>query len=109
MLETMDERYGVERSQLIQDVQWIEEATLRGDVLLSKDLRIAKNVLEATTVYQTSARAFALARRDIDGPTMARYFLGNQQRIMDMARRTAGPYVVAVSLDGLRRVRLNHL
>ncbi len=41
--------------------------------------------------------------------TMARYFLGNQQRIMDMARRTAGPYVVAVSLDGLRRVRLNHL
>jgi hypothetical protein len=54
MLETMDERYGVEHSQLIQDVQWIEEATLRGDVLLSKDLRIAKNVLEATAVYQSS-------------------------------------------------------
>jgi hypothetical protein len=74
----MDERYGIESSQLIRDVQWIEEAALAGDVLLAKDLRIASNVLEATVIYQTSARVFALARRDIDGPTMARYFLDNE-------------------------------
>ena len=108
-IETMDERYGVEPSQLISDVQWIEEATLAGDVLLAKDLRIARNVLEATAVYQTSARVFALARRDIDGPTMAQYFLDNESRIMSMAGRAAGPYVVAVSREGLRRVRLNHM
>jgi hypothetical protein len=105
----MDERYGIEQSQLIRDVRWIEEATLAGDVLLAKDLRVANNVLEATAIYQTSARVFALARRDIDGPTMARYFLNHEARIMRMARRAAGPYVVAVSRDGLRRVRLNHL
>jgi hypothetical protein len=38
LLETMDERYGADRSQNIQDTQWIEEATLAGDVLLCKDL-----------------------------------------------------------------------
>jgi hypothetical protein len=42
-LETMDERYGADQSQHIQDTQWIEEATLVGDVLLCKDLAIAQN------------------------------------------------------------------
>jgi hypothetical protein len=105
----MDERYGAEQSQLIPDVQWIEETTLAGQVLLAKDLRIANNLLEATAVFQTSARVFALARRDIDGLTMAQYFLANESRIMSMARRVPGPYVVAVSREGLRRVRLNHM
>ncbi|MGH3275025.1 MAG: hypothetical protein ACRDNZ_11985 [Streptosporangiaceae bacterium] len=106
-LETMDERYGVSDSQLISDVQWIEEATDRGDILLTKDLRIAANPLEAATVHRVSARAFGLARRDIDGPTMADYFLDNQSRIFRMAGRATGPYVVSVSRAGLRRVPLS--
>jgi hypothetical protein len=106
-LETMDERYGVDPSQLINDVQWIEEATDQGDILLTKDLRIAVNPLEAATVDRVSARVFGLARRDIDGPTMGRYFLDNQRRIFRMADRAIGPYVVSVSLNGLRRTPLN--
>jgi hypothetical protein len=58
MLETMDERYGADQSQNVQDTQWIEEATLAGDVLLCKDLAIAQNPLEAQVVYMTSARVF---------------------------------------------------
>lgn len=106
-LETMDERYGVSESQLISDVQWIEEATDLGDALLTKDLRIAANPLEAATVHRVPARTFGLARRDIDGPTMARYFLDNQSRIFRMADRATGPYVVSVSKADLRRVPLN--
>jgi hypothetical protein len=106
-LETMDERYGVHSSQLVSDVQWIEDATDQGDVLLTKDLRIAFNPLEAATVDRVSARVFALARRDIDGPTMGRYFLDNQRRIFRMADRATGPYVVSVSLNGLRRTPIN--
>jgi hypothetical protein len=106
-LETMDERYGALDSQLIRDTQWIEEATEHGDVLLCKDLRIAKNPLEADAVHRVSARAFGLARRDIDGPAMAKCFLDNQQRIFRMASGAIGPYVVSVSANGLRRVSLN--
>jgi hypothetical protein len=60
-LETMDERYGAGQSQGIQDAQWIEEATLAGDVLLCKDLAIAQNPLEAQAACMTGARAFALS------------------------------------------------
>jgi hypothetical protein len=41
-LETMDERYGKTPSQEVKDTQWIEEATLTGDVLLCKDLAVAQ-------------------------------------------------------------------
>ena len=57
----MDERYGADQSQNIQDAQWIEEATLAGDVLLCKDLAITQNPLEAQAVYMTGARGFALS------------------------------------------------
>jgi len=60
----MDERYGKASSQDIQDTQWIEEASLAGDVLLCKDLAIAHNALEAQVVYMTSARVFALSQRE---------------------------------------------
>lgn len=106
-LETMDERYGVDMSPSIKDVRWIEDAANRGDVILCKDLRIASNPLEAAVVNRTSARAFGLARRDVDGPTMVNYFISHQQEIFRMADRAEGPYVVSVSRNGLRRVQLN--
>ena len=102
----MDERYGPEKSPTIKDVEWIEDAAFRGDVILCKDLRIASNPLEAAVVYRTSARAFGLVRRDVDAATMIRYFLDHQHQVFRMAQRADGPYVVAVSRNGLRRVRL---
>jgi len=106
----MDERYGIDESELIQDVQWIEEATLAGDVLLTKDVRIAKNPLEATAVYQTAARVFALASGMLTGPEMAAWFLAGERAIFRMATHADGPYVAAVTLGhNLRRLRLSHL
>jgi hypothetical protein len=74
ILETMDERYGKTSSQDIQDTQWIEEASLVGDVLLCKDLAIAHNPLEAQVVYMTSARVFALSNASLAGPAMAQWY-----------------------------------
>jgi hypothetical protein len=111
IIATMDERYGVQQSQHVSDTQWIEEATANGEVLLTKDLRIAKNPLEAAAVDRVSARAFGLARRDVDGATMVRYFLENEAAIFQMARKASGPYVVSVSDSTgprpLRRLKLN--
>lgn len=106
-LETMDERYGADQSQKIQDTQWIEEATLAGDVLLCKDLAIARNSLEAQAVYMTSARVFALSSASVTGPDMARWYLANEARIVRVALRANGPYVMAIHPSyGLRRARL---
>ena len=106
-LETMDERYGVDQSQSIQDVRWIEEATLAGDVLLCKDLAIAQNPLEAQAVYMTGARAFALSNAQITGNVMSQWYLDNEAKIVKTALRAKGPYVMAVNPSyGLRRARL---
>jgi hypothetical protein len=92
-LETMDERYGADQSQNIRDTQWVEEATLAGDVLLCKDLAIAQNPLEAQAVYMTSARVFALSNAAITDKSMAQWYLDNEARIVKTALRAKGPYV----------------
>ena len=107
VLKTMDERYGADQSQNIQDTQWIEEATLAGDVLLCKDLAIAQNPLEAQVVYMTSARVFGLSNASITGPMMAQWYMDNEARIVNAASGAAGPYVMAVNpAYGLRRAKL---
>jgi PIN like domain len=106
-LETMDERYGADQSQSIQDAQWIEEATLAGDVLLCKDLAIAQNPLEAQAVYMSGARGFALSNAQVTGNVMSQWYLGNEAKIVKTALRAKGPYVMAVNPSyGLRRARL---
>lgn len=106
-LETMDERYGADQSQLVQDARWIEDATLAGDVLLCKDLAIAQNPLEAQAVYMTSARVFALSNAAITGPAMAQWYLNSEPKIVKTALRAKGPYVMAANPSyGLRRARL---
>lgn len=106
-VETMDERYGANQSQKIQDTEWIEQATLAGDVLLCKDLAIAQNPLEAQVIYMTSARAFGLSNAAISGPTMAQWYLDTEAKIVKTALKAAGPYVMAVNpAYGLRRIRL---
>ena len=103
----MDERYGKAGSQHIQDTQWIEEASLAGDVLLCKDLAIAHNALEAQVVYMTSARVFALSNASLAGPAMAQWFIDNEAKIVAAAVRASGPYVMSVNPSyGLRRVKL---
>jgi hypothetical protein len=67
----MDGRYGKAHSQKIQDKQWIEEATLVGDVMLCKDLAVARNALEAQVIYVPSPRVFGLARGSLTGFVMA--------------------------------------
>lgn len=106
VLTTMDERYGADRSQRIEDEQWISEATNRGEVLLCKDRAIARGPVEARAVYTHDARVFTLARADLPGSEMVTLFLAAEQRLVRMAGRAKGPYVVSISPNGLQRLRL---
>jgi hypothetical protein len=105
-LTTMDERYGKSSSQRISDQQWIAEAAATGEILLCKDRAIATNPAEARVVYMHSARIFTLASAQVTGSDMSQILLSNQHRIVRMAARASGPYVVAVGQNGLRRLRL---
>jgi hypothetical protein len=107
LLVTMDERYGSAVSQSVADTDWIASATEYGDVILCKDLAIARNPVEADVVERTSARIFGLANARLSGPQAAHILLGQQAAIFAMALRASGPYVVAVSDHGLKRRRLS--
>jgi hypothetical protein len=88
----MDERYGKAESQKIQDTQWIEEAALAGDILLCKDLAIARNTLEAQVVYMSSARVFGLSDASLTGPgTSSIPPRSCASRCRAMANSTAAP------------------
>ena len=105
-LTSMYERYGPERSQCVGTGEWIGEAARRGEVLLCKDRAIVRGPVEAMAVYFNDARVFALAHAGVTGPDMADRFLAAERAIVRMACRATGPYVVSVSRDGLRRLRL---
>jgi hypothetical protein len=103
----MDERYGKADSQAIKDTQWIQEATINGDVILCKDLKIAANPLEAQVVYMTSARVFGLANAQLTAKLMIDWYLKREAEIVEMVQHADGPFVAAVHADHrLRRVRL---
>lgn len=90
----------------LSDAQWIGEATIRGDVLLTKDLAVARNPLEAQAIWAHGARVFGLANANLGMPQMADWFLAQEESIVAMALRAPGPYVIAVTMKHLRRVRL---
>ena len=64
----MDERYGSDASQRIADVDWIADATGRGESLLSEDSAVARRPAEAMAVVMNDARFFASGPLDQSRP-----------------------------------------
>ena len=90
-----------------RNTKWIQEATINGDVILCKDLKIASNPLEAQVVYMTSARVFGLANAQLTARAMTTWYLRREAEIVAMAQRADGPFVTAVhASQQLRRVKL---
>jgi hypothetical protein len=103
----MDDRYGVQRSQSVTDVEWIHDAAARGEVLVCKDRRMAKRPLEAEAIYYAEAKVLILASAQITGPEMRARLLGNADAIERLAN-VQGPWVFGVYADRIDRIRLNH-
>ncbi|GAA1732120.1 hypothetical protein GCM10009809_29470 [Isoptericola hypogeus] len=78
---TMDDRYGVDVSQSVSDVDWIREATQRGEFLLTKDVRIARNPVEARIVHMCDARVFTITNQRIPAPTALEWLVRHQAAI----------------------------
>lgn len=102
---TMDDRYGVTVSQSIEDKVWIRDASLAGDVIITKDRAIAKRILEAEAIYYSEARVLAIASAQITGPEQLARLLRNESRIVRLIPQP-GPWVFGVYDDDVRRIRL---
>ena len=103
---TMDERYGSSVSQEVADVDWIREATERGECLITKDVAIARNPAEAEVVYNCDARVFAITNARITGLEMLARLVRHEPAIFRWAQRTPPPFVLGLGPTGVARVRL---
>jgi len=103
----MDERYGADRSQDVADVDWIREASERGECLLTKDTAIAHHPAEAEMVYQCDARVFTVTNAQITGPEVLARLLLHEATITRWASRTPPPFVLGLGPRGAQRLRLN--
>jgi len=107
LVTTMDERYGTDVSQSVADIDWIREASERGECLLTKDAAIARNAVEAEIVYNCDARVFALTNAKLTGPVMLSRFLLHEGAVFRWAARTRPPFVLGLDETRVRRLKLN--
>jgi len=105
---TMDERYGVDASQDIHDVDWIREASERGEFLLTKDVHIARRPEEARVVHMCDARVFTITNQAISGPEALRRLLRNEVAIFRWTARTRAPFVLGVYEERVNRLEIRY-
>lgn len=103
---SMRERYGSITAQKLADIDWIRDATVEGEALLTGDKAIAKRPLEARTVVAAAARVFALGKNQLTGAQKAQRFLDHENAIFRRASMQPGPYVVSISERGLETLKL---
>lgn len=97
-LEIMADVYGEQLSQALTDPPWIEEATSKGQVILTKDFDSLRKGEELATIKRVGARVFALANAQLPGSVQLQWFVYNQHRIFRACRKR-GPFIYKVYDD----------
>ena len=103
---TMDERYGLQRSQAVDDTEWITDASTRGEILITKDRNITKHPFEVEAIVGAGARVLVIASGNITGADSLDHLLANAGRI-ERAIEVVGPWALAVYAKRLGPIRLN--
>ncbi len=106
-LQTLRDRYGEKPGQAIRDVQWIEDATRDGYVLLHKDKRIRYNAVERRALIEFSARSFALSSGNLSGAEASARLLRLWPNILRAVRRQPPPFFYVVLDDRIDLRRLD--
>lgn len=104
-LVTLAEIYGIPDDETIADVDWLARAGREGWVVLMKDERIRYRPVERAAFIDHEVRAFCLTSGNLRAQDMAGLYIGVLDRLV-VACADAGPFLYAVSRQGLRRLDL---
>lgn len=104
VVETMDERYGAERSQRVKDVTWIEDLG-EGEIALTSDGQIGKVAIQAEAIRRRLARILVIDA-NLTAREQAARLLDSQMRIERVAIARSGPWILSAGADGLRDLRM---
>lgn len=101
----MRDRYGKLSAQSLADVDWIADAAVQGEIMLTADKSIAKRPREAGVVVRTRARVVALKDGRVTAQQQVELFLAHASALMALEDRT-GPFVLSLSTRGLATLDL---
>jgi len=104
-LHTLAEVYGVPDDEDVEDVDWLARAGQRGWVVLMKDERIRYRPAEHDAVIDHGVRAFCLTSGNLRAAAMAEQYLALLGELAQACQQP-GPFLYAVSRNGLRRIDL---
>jgi hypothetical protein len=82
------------------DVDWIPEIGQRGWVILTKDAKIGKNLIERLAVADASVRMFTLASQSLSGTDMADIFLNAIPEMKKFIYENPEPFIAKVYQGG---------
>jgi hypothetical protein len=104
-VHALAEVYGIPADERVADVEWLIYAGSRGWPVLMKDERIRYRPAERAALVAHRVQAFFLTSGSLPAAAMASHYLAVIAAIA-AACRTPGPFLYAVSRDGLRRIDL---
>jgi PIN like domain len=86
-----------------EDTAWIELTARRGWVVLTKDNRIRRRLVECQAIEEGKVRVFCLTNAGLTFAEQASYLVANRFRIIQ-ASREPGPYLYGVYKDRIRKL-----
>jgi predicted nuclease of predicted toxin-antitoxin system len=90
------------------DTEWQPEVSRRGWVVLTKDDRIGRNILEQVAIASSGAKVFVLAVGNLTGEEMAAAFAEALTKMERFALSNQPPFIARVYRQGTVRIWQNH-
>jgi len=89
------------------DVDWLQDVSLRGWVVLTKDKKIESRPLEIGAIAHTGARVFILVSGNLTSQQMASILINALDKIKKVAQGHKPPFIAKVYRNGRVQVWRN--
>jgi len=83
-----------------KDEDWLQEVGDRGWIVLTKDRRFHKRMLEITAIANSRVQVFKLTAANLQGAEMAEIFVKSIKKIERVAMSNRAPLIATVSRTG---------
>ncbi len=83
-----------------KDEDWLGEVGKRGWIVLTKDRRFHKRVLEIAAIAKSKVRVFKLTAANLQGKEMAEIFVKSIRKIERVAIGNPAPFIATVTRTG---------
>jgi len=90
------------------DVEWLPVVSEWGWIVLTKDIRISKNLAEIQAIAQSNAQVFILASGNMRRREMADIFVDNLQRMEKFALGDPSPFIAKIYKPARVKLWMNH-